>query len=45
MATLLEKYANRLALSEKVYSDRNQGKKMDGYKKLFIAKCLENTNR
>lgn len=44
MATLLEKYSNRLALSEKVYTDRT-GKKMDGYKKLLVAKVLENTNR
>lgn len=45
MATLLEKYSNRLALSEKVYADKNGGKRMDGYKKLLVAKVLENTNK
>lgn len=45
MATLLEKYSNRLALSEKVYAEKNSGKRMDGYKKLLVAKVLENTNR
>ena len=45
MATLLEKYKNRVALAEKVYAEKHSGQKLDSYKKLMVAKVLENTNR
>lgn len=45
MATLLEKYTQRLALSEKLYAEKHEGKKLDNYKKLFVAKCLDNVNK
>lgn len=42
---LLEKYQNRLNVSESFYSKHHNGAKLDSQKKLMIAKVLENTNR
>lgn len=42
---LLEAYAKRLSISESVYSKQHMGAKMDNYKKLAVAKVLENTNK
>ena len=40
MATLLEQYKNRMSLAEKYYAEKHNGKKLDNYKKLMVAKCL-----
>lgn len=45
MATLLEAYKNRIAISEDIYSRSHNGAKMDNFRKMTIAKCLENTNK
>ena len=45
MANLLEAYAKRLAVSESVYGKQHAGAKMSNYKKLAVAKVLENTNK
>lgn len=45
MASLLETYANRLAVSESIYSRAHAGQKMDNNRKLVVAKVLENTNK
>lgn len=45
MASLLEKYAPRMAVAEKVYGRNHQGEKLSENRKLMIASCLENTNR
>lgn len=45
MATLLEQYKTRVTLAEKYYAEKHQGKKLDNYKKLMVAKCLDNVNR
>ena len=45
MATLLEAYKNRIAISEDIYSRSHNGEKMDNFRKMTIAKCLENTNK
>lgn len=42
---LVEKYKNRVALAEKVYAEKNNGKKLDSYKKLMVAKVLDNTSK
>ena len=44
MASLLEAYAKRLAVSESVYS-KSHSESMPQSKKLVIAKCLENTSK
>jgi len=44
MATLLEAYSKRLAISESVYS-KSHSEAMPQHKKLVIAKCLENTSK
>lgn len=44
MATLLEAYKNRLAISESVYSKSHNGEKMSKFKKITTARCLENLN-
>jgi len=44
MATLLEAYKNRLAISESVFSKAHNGEKMSNNVKLATAKCLENIN-
>lgn len=42
---LVEQYKNRLAVSESVYSKTHNGEKMDSYKKVVLAKVLDNTNK
>lgn len=44
MATLLEAYSKRLAISESVYS-KSHAEAMPAHKKLVIAKCLDNTSK
>ena len=44
MATLLEAYSKRLAISESVYS-KSHSEAMPSHKKLVIAKCLDNTSK
>ena len=44
MATLLEAYSKRLAISESVYS-KSHNEAMPSHKKLVIAKCLDNTSK
>lgn len=45
MANLLEKYQNRLAVSEKFYAKQNAGAEMSSLKKLTTATCLENLSK
>ena len=45
MATLLESYKNRLAISESVHQKSHNGAKMSAGKKLMIASVLNNTSR
>ena len=45
MATLLETYKNRLAISEKVYSKSHAGEALPQIKKLTTARCLDNVNK
>lgn len=45
MATLLETYAKRLAVSESVYSKAHNGESLDTRKKLAVAMVLNNQNR
>lgn len=42
--TLLETYKNRLAISEKVYSQAT-GEALPATKKLAVARLLDNTNK
>jgi hypothetical protein len=42
---LLETYQKRLAVSEGLFKNEHQGKPMSKQHKLFIAKCLENTDK
>lgn len=42
---LLETYAKRLEVAEKVYSSKNLGESLSKFKKIATAKMLENTNR
>ena len=44
MATLLEAYKDRLAVSEKVYARAHAGESMSEFKKLATARCLKNVN-
>ena len=44
MASLLEAYSKRLAISESVYRRQHNGEKMDNNRKLTVAKVLSNTN-
>ena len=44
MANLIEAYKKRLAISEAVYNKSHNGERMDNYRKLAVAKVLENTN-
>ena len=44
MASLLEVYSKRLAISESVYRRQHNGEKMDNNRKLTVAKVLSNTN-
>ena len=43
MASLLESYKGRIALSEKYYSQMNAGLKMSNQRKMVLAQCLNNT--
>ena len=45
MATLLEKYSQRLAVSDNTFAKSHNGAKMDSTRKLMVAACLENTNK
>ena len=45
MATLLESYKNRLAISESVHQKSHNGAKMSAGKKLMIASVLNNTSK
>lgn len=45
MASLLEAYKNRLAISESVYSKAHNGDKLSNFKKMATARCLENINK
>lgn len=45
MANLLETYKQRVAIAEKVYSNTHKGEKLDNFKKIAMAKCLDNTNK
>lgn len=42
---LLEAYKQRLAISEKVYAKSHDGEAMPQFKKIAVAKCLENVNK
>jgi hypothetical protein len=43
--TLLEQYAKRITVAEKVYSDRHEGKTLSNSRKLLVAQSLDNVNR
>lgn len=43
--TLLESYKDRLAVSENMYRNANNGSKMNTSRKICIAQCLENVNK
>lgn len=45
MASLLEAYKNKLAVSESVYSKTHGGASLSNQKKLVIAAVLNNTNK
>ena len=45
MANLLEAYKNRLSIAEGIYSREHGGRKMESYKKLNVARMLENTSK
>lgn len=45
MASLLEAYSKRLAISESVYGKQHEGEAMPQQKKIAVAKCLENINK
>lgn len=45
MASLLEAYSKRLAISESVYGKQHDGETMPQGKKIAVAKCLENINK
>lgn len=45
MATLLETYAKRIAVSESVYSKAHEGETLDNSRRLAVAMVLNNTNR
>lgn len=42
MATLVEKYSKRLTVCESIYGEAHEGAKMPEYKKVMIARVLEN---
>ena len=42
---LLEAYKQRLAISEQVYAKSHNGEAMPQFKKIAVAKCLENVNK
>jgi len=41
--TLLEQYKGRIAVSEKYYSQKNNGAHLTNDKKMILAQCLQNT--
>ena len=43
MATLMEKYAKRLNVCESIYREKHDGEAMPHYKKVMIARVVENT--
>ena len=45
MATLLENYAKKLAISESVYANAHDGAKLSNTKKIAIATVLDNTSK
>ena len=45
MATLLETYKNRLAVSEKAYAKSHLGESLSYAKKIATARCLDNINK
>lgn len=45
MATLLENYAKKLAISESIYANAHSGAKLPDAKKLAIATVLDNTSK
>ena len=45
MATLLEKYNSRLKVCESVYRNEHPGEAMPEYKKLMIARVVDNTKK
>lgn len=45
MASLLEAYKNKLAVSEKVYANAHGGATLSNRKKIAIAAVLNNTNK
>ena len=42
---LLETYAGRLAVSDKVHAKSHLGEGMSDFKKLAVAKCLDNISK
>lgn len=45
MASLLETYSKRLAVSESVFSKAHEGAPLDNHRKMAVAMVLNNTNR
>lgn len=45
MATLLEKYKDRIRVAENVHAREHNGAKMDTNKKLVLATCLDNVSK
>jgi hypothetical protein len=45
MANLLETYKNRLAVSDKVHAKAHLGESMSNFKKIAVAKCLDNVSK
>ena len=45
MATLMEKYAKRLNVCESIYREKHEGEAMPHYKKVMIARVVENTRK
>lgn len=43
--TLTEQYKNRLAISEKMYAQSHKNEAMPSYKKLTVARLLDNTSK
>lgn len=45
MANLLETYKNRLAVSDRVHAKAHLGESMSNFKKIAVAKCLDNVSK
>lgn len=41
---LMEAFKKRIAISESIYSRQHNGQKMDNYRKMAVAKVLQNTS-